>query len=384
MAELISQVSSLSSKIQSETKFLGEPEQTSEGRRASSRWSYATPKFSKSKEEMLKDLPTAYPAVVNCANFSKLAYKPLSQGKSYDLIDGDSNAKMFKDVFGSKVDDELTVLESFTDKSVSGYLGKVDSSKSIVVAFKAGLELLTSSTSDYKPLTKANPHLSGLKVMSTLQDSLSALESKFAIVETLKSTMDKYSGYKLYIVGHSVGGSIAALFGFEAQNLGYKPTIVTFGAPKVGTDTTPSNYLKKIVKLFEILSDVIDKADMFEHITSSKFAVFINVETVGDVVPTLPLSFQKLGGVPFFLKDVAPDYPQFLYTQDVDYRLNSRSAIRQGSRYNKGLVDSGASLENKLKELFESVEDYSLEEVAKSSKKADYLVSFETTLKSKL
>jgi hypothetical protein len=93
----------------------------------------------------------------------------------------------------------------------------------------------------------------------------------------------------------------------------------------LGYDTNPTTYLKKIVTLFDITTDSIDRADTSKNLNNKRYGFFVNVEAVGDLISALN---KQVG---------TSDYPQFLYTQDVDYRLNSRVAKRQGLRYNKGV-----------------------------------------------
>lgn len=364
---LSTKLTTLISSIRINTTFPGEPEQTSSGRRSSLRWSYATPKFNKTPEEMLAELPDVYPTLVNCATFAKLGYRPLKNGETvtWDL-------EPYLASLSSRLVTSLDVLEVFTLDGVTMFIGKNDSLKSIIVGFKAKLDLADQPV-DYTPLSKKNA-MSGIKVLSSFQTALTSLESTYQIVDAVKSTLERFPSFKLFIVGHSIGGSLAALFGFEAQAMGWNPSVITFGSPKLGYDSTPTAYLKKLVTLFGITSDVIDKADMNRHLSDSSKSFFINVESMGDVMPKLPLGkYQKLGGVPFTLKTVDPNYPQFLYTQDVDYRLNSRSALRAGLRFNKGLRKSAVSLDERLLDLLDG-ETYDVVDLIKAGDNNLYFV----------
>jgi predicted lipase len=51
----------------------------------------------------------------------------------------------------------------------------------------------------------------------------------------MNAFMDAEPKFKrIYIVGHSKGSTICELFGYDIYNLGYFPTIYTFGCPRVG------------------------------------------------------------------------------------------------------------------------------------------------------
>ena len=45
---------------------------------------------------------------------------------------------------------------------------------------------------------------------------------------------EKYPEYRIDLVGHSLGGAVAALAGLEFEGKGWHPTVTTFGEPKVG------------------------------------------------------------------------------------------------------------------------------------------------------
>jgi hypothetical protein len=54
------------------------------------------------------------------------------------------------------------------------------------------------------------------------------------ILPRLETLREKYPDYRVDLVGHSLGGAVAALAGLEFNTLGWKPTVTTFGEPKVG------------------------------------------------------------------------------------------------------------------------------------------------------
>lgn len=56
------------------------------------------------------------------------------------------------------------------------------------------------------------------------------------IIHKVFETKAKYPDYKLTLVGHSLGGAVAALAGLEFQLRGWKPHVTTFGEPKIGNE----------------------------------------------------------------------------------------------------------------------------------------------------
>ncbi|RKF53624.1 Lipase A [Golovinomyces cichoracearum] len=50
----------------------------------------------------------------------------------------------------------------------------------------------------------------------------------------ISSLRKKFPNYRLDLVGHSLGGAVAALAGLDLKLLGYEPIVTTFGEPRVG------------------------------------------------------------------------------------------------------------------------------------------------------
>jgi len=88
-----------------------------------------------------------------------------------------------------------------------------------------------------------------------------------------------YPTYSLHLVGHSLGGAVAALAGLEFDILGYDPTITTFGEPKIG-NMGLRQYLDGI---FGLEGD----GDLSDVRQGGRYR---RVTHVDDPVPLLPLS----------------------------------------------------------------------------------------------
>nr|CDX09921.1 lipase [Yarrowia phangngaensis] len=74
-----------------------------------------------------------------------------------------------------------------------------------------------------------------------------------AFNETLKNSghqFDKFlanhTDYKLYVVGHSLGGAMAQMFAVRLKLMGYDPTLITYGQPRVGN----KEYAEFVSRLF--------------------------------------------------------------------------------------------------------------------------------------
>lgn len=50
----------------------------------------------------------------------------------------------------------------------------------------------------------------------------------------LEEVMKQYPEYQLVLVGHSLGGAVAALASLEYQSRGWNPQVTTFGEPRIG------------------------------------------------------------------------------------------------------------------------------------------------------
>jgi pimeloyl-ACP methyl ester carboxylesterase len=54
------------------------------------------------------------------------------------------------------------------------------------------------------------------------------------VLPHLEDLREKYPAYELHLVGHSLGGAVAALAGLELEGRGWTTTVTTFGEPRVG------------------------------------------------------------------------------------------------------------------------------------------------------
>ncbi|KAK4964876.1 hypothetical protein LTR66_012222 [Elasticomyces elasticus] len=60
------------------------------------------------------------------------------------------------------------------------------------------------------------------------------LVTRASILADLETAIALHPGYKLTLVGHSLGGAIAALAGLDFRARGWDPVVTTFGEPRIG------------------------------------------------------------------------------------------------------------------------------------------------------
>merc|ERR1712093_343451 len=101
------------------------------------------------------------------------------------------------------------------------------------------------------------------------------------ILPHIKLLHEKYPDFRLDLVGHSLGGAVAALAGMEFDSMGFKPTVTTFGEPKVGN----SGLRNHIDATFNLPSE----HDSHSKKGELKSGRYRRVTHVDDPVPLLPL-----------------------------------------------------------------------------------------------
>ncbi|THW59231.1 extracellular lipase [Aureobasidium pullulans] len=104
-----------------------------------------------------------------------------------------------------------------------------------------------------------------------------------AVLPDLEAAIAAYPDYALTLVGHSLGGAVAALAGLEFVSRGWNPTVTTFGEPRLG-NTALNHYLDQRFNLLdstrEVWTDSVDERQLH----------YRRVTHVDDPVPLLPLT----------------------------------------------------------------------------------------------
>lgn len=91
---------------------------------------------------------------------------------------------------------------------------------------------------------------------------------------TLEHLIKQHPDYRLILVGHSLGGAVAALASLEFHAKGWGPQITTFGEPRVGN---------------QALTEYIDEV-FYDQNRGNASDRYRRVTHVDDLVPLLPLS----------------------------------------------------------------------------------------------
>jgi pimeloyl-ACP methyl ester carboxylesterase len=99
------------------------------------------------------------------------------------------------------------------------------------------------------------------------------LNTRKVVLPHVTEALEKYPDYKLVLVGHSLGGAVAALAGLDFKARGWDAYVTTFGEPRLGN------------KAFNRYVD--ERFNITAHHDSNKFH---RVTHAGDPVPLLPLS----------------------------------------------------------------------------------------------
>ncbi|KAI2629837.1 alpha/beta-hydrolase [Hypoxylon sp. NC1633] len=123
--------------------------------------------------------------------------------------------------------------------------------------------------------------------------------ARTVVLPALQPLHKDYPDYPIYLVGHSLGGAVAALAALEIKVVsGWDNLIVTtFGEPRVGNDG-----------FVDYLDSVFHLGDVGEHFEAQTYR---RVTHVDDPVPLLPLSewgYRSHGGEFFISKsDLSPE-----------------------------------------------------------------------------
>lgn len=99
--------------------------------------------------------------------------------------------------------------------------------------------------------------------------------TRCTIIPHVEAALEEHPDYQLVLVGHSLGGAVAALAALEFQGRGWKPRVTTFGEPRLGNQAL-NLYMDKQFGLTNISVPAED-------------ASYRRVTHVDDPVPLLPL-----------------------------------------------------------------------------------------------
>jgi pimeloyl-ACP methyl ester carboxylesterase len=153
------------------------------------------------------------------------------------------------------------------------------------------------------------------------------------ILSHLKEAIQKYPQYQLALVGHSLGGAVAALASLDFEAHGWEPQVTTFGEPRIGNAG---------------LMQYIDNS--FSNGSSTNITGrYRRVTHVDDPVPLLPLTewgYQMHAGEVYISKpNIPPEVEDLRYCEgDEDPECIAGAETRQGSPSLPN-IEEGADIE---------------------------------------
>ncbi|KAF2099139.1 alpha/beta-hydrolase [Rhizodiscina lignyota] len=122
------------------------------------------------------------------------------------------------------------------------------------------------------------------------------LNTRHSILPVLEEVRANHTDYQLTLVGHSLGGAVAALASLDFIARGWNPTVTTFGEPRIGNAA-----LARYVDRQFNLSD--------DYLKDDRMLKFRRVTHTDDPVPLLPLEewgYAMHGGEIYIFKPSIP------------------------------------------------------------------------------
>ncbi|KAJ5647572.1 Lipaseclass 3 [Penicillium lividum] len=110
------------------------------------------------------------------------------------------------------------------------------------------------------------------KLKSTHQNTVNTLRAYDEADGQLSDARRNFPDYEITLVGHSLGGAVAALAGLEMKLKGWNPSVTTFGEPMVGNQ----EFVEFLDEQFHMGSDRVTRS-------------FRRVTHINDPIPLLPL-----------------------------------------------------------------------------------------------
>jgi hypothetical protein len=156
------------------------------------------------------------------------------------------------------------------------------------------------------------------------------------VLPELEKAKAFFPDYQLTLVGHSLGGAVAALAGLDLLARGYDPQITTFGEPRTGN----AALAKYVDSRFELNGDVPENDTRLQY---------RRVTHIDDPVPLLPLSewgYSMHAGEIFISKpSLSPDIADIIHCKgdnDVNCiaRQDSTATMDDPALRNRDLIES--------------------------------------------
>ena len=164
------------------------------------------------------------------------------------------------------------------------------------------------------------------------------------VLSHLEELVKRYPYHQLTLVGHSLGGAVAALAGLEFQAKGWKPQVTTFGEPRIGNKQ---------------LTHYIDNAFQLEE-PNNKSVLYRRVTHVDDPVPLLPFSewgYEMHAGEIYISKpELSPDISDLQYCKG-DADPECIAGVQPGTKFDLADAELRVGAES-LKKWLEKSKDW--------------------------
>ncbi|OKL64335.1 hypothetical protein UA08_00023 [Talaromyces atroroseus] len=109
--------------------------------------------------------------------------------------------------------------------------------------------------------------------------------SRDTVLSAVTQAREQYPDYEVTLIGHSLGGAVAALAGLEMYARGFDPLVTTFGEPKIGNDK-----MAEFIDAIFSLSSPLEGPQTDGNDGGGMLMRYRRVTHVNDPVPLLPLA----------------------------------------------------------------------------------------------
>ncbi|KAL8908857.1 MAG: hypothetical protein Q9207_000583 [Kuettlingeria erythrocarpa] len=161
------------------------------------------------------------------------------------------------------------------------------------------------------------------------------------MLDVLQDLIEKRPDYRLTLVGHSLGGAVAALASLEFYAKGWNPQVTTFGEPRIGNQA-----------LMKYIDDAFDK-----QTTHNASHGYRRVTHIDDPVPLLPLSewgYAMHGGEIYISRADLPPKEEDLRLCEGDYDPRCIAGAETASNSSLSRLEPRASIDGFIKRWLES------------------------------
>lgn len=243
----------------------------------------------------------------------------------------------------------------------------------IIVAFRGTYSIantvvdLSTVKQEYTPYPGEEegdaPRCNNCTVHSGFSKSWNVTSDK--IVPYIQAAIATHPGHQLILVGHSLGGAVAALAGLDFISRGWKPFVTTFGEPRLGNRAL-QQYIDERFNIPSGNSSLVGGQEGSDALSDMSLP-YRRVTHIDDPVPLLPLSewgYRMHAGEIYITKaSLSPDIG--------DLRLCSGDEDTECiAGQDASLASADPALRRRTSE-DEDVEAMSLQEAVEKSKLAD-------------